>query len=332
MNARYQLPPQRRNAEGRERGVGVELEMSAVSLDRIADCVQRQFGGEIETHSRFEQVVRATRLGDFRVEFDARWLHDRKNSDEEDVSEWRATLERYAEDALLGLAERVVPAELIAPPVPLSALPDFDPLVHALRDAGAAGTNASVLYAFGLQFNAELPALDADTIRRHLQAFACLSDWLRSEEKVPPSRRLSPFIRDFPKAYLRLLMRPDYAPELPRLIDDHLEHNPTRNRTLDMLPLFALLDEPRVRAVVPEQKINKRPTFHYRLPNSLIDEADWSLHAPWNRWVAVETLAADERWLSQWMAAWREHDAENPLDFVAWRDTVARWLAGLSSP
>ena len=328
MTSRYEMPPRRRNADGEERRVGVELEMSGISLEQIAQCVQSVHGGSIDARDRLLIEVREADFGDYRIEFDARWLHDRKKSDSEEVSELWAAVERYAEDALLGLAETVVPAELVCPPLPISQLARLDDTVTALREAGALGTGASVIYAFGLQFNAELPALDADTIRRHLQAFACLTDWLRDQEQIPPTRRLSPFIRDYPLAYLRLLLQPDYAPDMNGLIDDYLEHNPTRNRTVDMLPLFALIDEARVRAKVPDQKINKRPTFHYRLPNSEIDDAQWSLHAPWNRWVQVEALADDQARLKRWSAAWRTHDSENSIDFVGWRDKVTQWLSG----
>lgn len=327
MESRYHMPPRLCTAEGRERSVGVELEMSRIPLEDIARRVQSLYGGRIEVEDRFTCHVKDSQLGDFEIEFDARWAHDRKKHDAE-THDWRAAIERYADDALLGLAEAVVPAELVCPPLPLSQLPRLDAAIESLRAGGAVGTDASVLYAFGLQFNPELPALDADTIRRYLQAFACLADWLREREQVPPTRRLSPFIRDYPAAYTRLLLRPDYRPDLGRLIDDYLEHNPTRNRALDMLPLFALIDEPRVRAAVPEQKINQRPTLHYRLPNSRIDRPDWSLHAPWNRWVEVEALADDEARLQEWMAGWSEHDRDHPIDFVGWRDKVTQWLGG----
>ncbi|OBX33760.1 putative amidoligase enzyme [Halomonas elongata] len=38
------------------------------------------------------------------------------------------------------------------------------------------------------------------------------------------------------------MLDPDYQPDLRTLIDDYLEYNPTRNRELDLLPLFAYLD------------------------------------------------------------------------------------------
>jgi hypothetical protein len=39
--------------------------------------------------------------------------------------------------------------------------------------------------------------------------------------------------------------------------------------------------------------VKPRPAFHYRLPNCLIDEPDWTLAREWNTWVTVEQLASD---------------------------------------
>jgi hypothetical protein len=60
-----------------------------------------------------------------------------------------------------------------------------------------------------------------------------------------------------------------------------------------VLPLLLYLDEDRVRAMLPNEKINKRPTFHYRLPDARISDPGWSIAPDWNRWVAVERVAGD---------------------------------------
>jgi hypothetical protein len=92
---------------------------------------------------------------------------------------------------------------------------------------------------------------------------------------------------------MRRLVAPDYWPGLSAFIDDYLDANPTRNRDLDLLPLLLHLDEPRVRAALPDEKINARPTFHYRLPDARVSDPGWSIAPDWNRWVAVERLAAE---------------------------------------
>ena len=65
-------------------------------------------------------------------------------------------------------------------------------------------------------------------------------------------------------------------------IDDYLVENASRNRALDMLPVFAYLDEARIRAAVSDGLIKARPTLHYRLPNCEIEQPGWDLHPAWN--------------------------------------------------
>ena len=59
------------------------------------------------------------------------------------------------------------------------------------------------------------------------------------------------------------------------------------------------LDRDRIRARLPEEKISARPAFHYRLPNSSVDEEDWRISREWMIWMKVEQLAADERQLAR---------------------------------
>ncbi|KZY92162.1 hypothetical protein A3744_19670 [Oleiphilus sp. HI0073] len=58
-----------------------------------------------------------------------------------------------------------------------------------------------------------------------------------------------------------------------------------------MLPLFAHIDEQRVREVVKDSRVKARPTLHYRLPNCEIDEPSWELWTVWQNWLQVESLA-----------------------------------------
>ena len=44
---------------------------------------------------------------------------------------------------------------------------------------------------------------------------------------------------------------------------------------------------------MPNEKINQRPTFHYRLPDAGVSDPGWSIAPDWNRWVAVERVADD---------------------------------------
>ena len=162
-----------------------------------------------------------------------------------------------------------------------------------LRRAGAKGTQDGALYAFGLHFNPEMPRREAETSSSFLKTFALLNAWLRREVAPDATRALLGFADPFPRDYVRKIADPDYRPDLGAFIDDYLAANPTRNRDLDLLPLLPSLDEERVRRVLPNEKINARPTFHYRLPDARVSDPGWSIAPDWNRWVAVERLAAD---------------------------------------
>ncbi|MEF2554282.1 hypothetical protein VQ042_23665 [Aurantimonas sp. A2-1-M11] len=51
------------------------------------------------------------------------------------------------------------------------------------------------------------------------------------------------------------------------------------------------------------EKIGKRPVLHYRLPTARVSQPGWSIAPDWNRWVAVERLAADRTQLEKLAAA-----------------------------
>lgn len=175
----------------------------------------------------------------------------------------------------------------------------------------------------------EVPDESTDTIIAYLKAFVCLYEWLYVRADINLSRQVTNYIDPYPKAYVRTLLRADYWPEQNRLIDDYLTHNPSRNRALDMLPLFAHLDEARVRRTVDDPLIKARPTLHYRLPDCEIHRSDWSLSQAWNDWVAVEELAADTQRLRECCKAYYDFLAD-PLDrwFGDWsKQLEARWLA-----
>jgi hypothetical protein len=97
---------------------------------------------------------------------------------------------------------------------------------------------------------------------------------------------------DYPQAYRQRVLAPDYWPDQTTLIADYLTANPTRNRGLDLLPLFAYLNEEQVRSALPHEKIGPRPALHYRLPQCHLSDPNWSILPSWERWLTVERLAA----------------------------------------
>lgn len=291
----WRRPPHIRTDEGALRRVGIEIELGGLELDDLASMVKTLYGGWIERTSRFATNVRKTTLGDFRVELDSAPL---KRQRYRELIEGAGLGEKVA-DAVEGVLEAVargwIPNEIVAPPVPLEDLQRLEPLRRALLEANAKGTRASILYTFGFQLNPEVPSKDPRSVVRYLRAFLALYDWLRFTIDVDPTRKLLAFAEPFPESYRRLVLDSRYEPSMVQLIDDYLQHNPTRNRALDMLPFFCSIDSERVlaRAEEPDQ-VNPRPTFHYRLPNSLIDDPSWSFVREWNRWVEIEYLAEDE--------------------------------------
>jgi hypothetical protein len=277
------------------RRVGVEIELAGLSAEQMILLLQERFGGWHEQETVFEHRLRDSQLGTFKVELDAKYLKDiaRTLVEERETIEALALerLELASTELLTRAAENFVPWEIVSPPIPMDALSRFNEIIPVLREAGGLGTHHALQYAFGLHLNPELPDLDAETIVRYLRAYVCLYEWIIAQEPPDLLRRLSPYIRHFDKGYMLHLLDPAYQPDLDQLIDDYLLWNPTRNRSLDLLPLFCHLDQARVRAVIDDVRVKARPTLHYRLPNCDLDNPRWSLYNAWQPWLAVETLA-----------------------------------------
>ncbi len=320
-------PPWLENAEGKPRRVGMELEISGLTLDVLAAHVADFLDLQVESAGRYERSLKGDPAGDWVVELDFDLLKKlgREPREQGSVS---ADMASAAEDVLAWAAEALVPLEVISPPLPLDRLAQFEGLIEHLREAGAKGTSDSAINAFGMQFNPELPSLEPRPITAALKAFVCLYDWLFARADIDLSRRVTAYVNPFPGDYVRTLIAADYWPDLAGLIDDYLVHNPTRNRALDMLPLFAYLDEDRVRAKADDGLIKARPTFHYRLPDCEIHQPHWGLYLAWNDWVEVERLAADEARLQACCAAYAAY-LDSPLQRLLgdWAKTLEReWL------
>lgn len=313
MSSDFPAPPRALTAEGKKRRVGVEIEYSDLGVPESAALVRRLFGGEVIEKDLHLMEVKDTRHGDFLVELDLRLLHRNKAKGveqaegDDELARFLDELDRELTKAAGGIAGLLVPCEIACPPIAYDELEEIEDLIAGLRDAGATGTDSSLLAAFGLQLNVELASLETGDILRQMRAYFLLSDWLREEIGVNLKRRLATFIDPFPRAYLDKVINPSYQPDQAQLIEDYLAANPTRYKELDLLPLFAHLDEKRVRARLPDAKINPRPAFHYRLPDSRIDDPRWRLAQEWRRWLKVEQVAADEALLGRLQEAYLEH-------------------------
>ena len=320
------LPSRTETENGAGRRIGIELEMIGLNVDEVSRTVARHVNGKLQERSRYEHLIRGDVAGDWIVELDFEYLKQ-KGREEANDDEWLAMLDEAAEHALRAGAETIVPVEVVSPPLPMPRLAEVQSLIARLRSAGAKGTGAGIAYAFGMQFNPELPALDAGTILGYLKSFLCLYDWLKERSAPDLTRRLTGFMAPFPGGYVRKVVDPAYWPERDMLIDDYLTDNPTRNRALDMLPLFLHLDQKRVRKSVDDPRVKPRPTLHYRLPNSEIDREDWGIHLAWGDWLKVEALAADKDRLDRLCATYGEW-LDQPLEHVLgdWAQEIESWL------
>jgi hypothetical protein len=324
-------PPHTTDHEGNPRTIGIEAEFSGLTLEEIAATVIDTFGGELEQGSRYRCKVvghRFAECGPFRIELDASLLKDERLGEtlgklgirSGDLSDM---IERLVERSAL----HVVPMEVVTPPLPLDRLPELEELRKALLRKAVKDTHSAWFHAFGLHLNPAVPSVRSGDLRDLLQAFLLLYDWLVERLKVDRARQLTPFIAPFPGSYQKLILDPGYDPDLASLIDDYLRHNATRNRPLDMLPLFTWLDRERVLAAIDDGLTTARPAYHYRLPNCNIADPEWTFAREWNHWVVVENLAEDKQLLQRMTTQWayrHNHPLEHWLEQV--RQAVGRWF------
>ncbi len=302
-------PPRLDTRAGVERRVGVEVEFSGLELDAAAEATVAHLDATLRRKTEYEIEVDSKSLGNLRLEVDD---HRLKRLGREKLGSGElGPLDASTESFLAAFAGRLTPIELVTEPLTVDRLPALDELVRALGAAGGRGTEDGLLLAFGTHYNPEAPSFEAEDLRAHLQAFVLLFDWLTVKLDVNLTRRVTTFVDRYPESYARQLLASNGPLTLEQLIDDYLAENPTRNRALDMLPLFAHLDEERVRAVVDDGKIKARPTFHYRLTNSRVGASDWTVSRGWRYWLVVEDLAADPDRLARMTRAYLEHSENN---------------------
>lgn len=287
-------PPVPLNAKGEPRRVGMEFEFGGIDTETAATAVAGALGGTLRRRDPHRFTIEAEGIGSVTVELDTRWAHPEKIREmtgsepggPDDLPDWLA-------DLFGSLAGAVMPVEVIAPPIPWHDLPKLTPVLDALGKAGATGTEHSNFSGFGTHFNIEAWDLSAEGLLAMLRAYVLSAAWLRRDIGLATIRKLQSYIDPFTVDYARLILDPHYTPDLRGLIREHIRWNPSRNRELDMLPIFAHLEPDLVRRLLPGEKIGARPAFHWRLPDCRVDEPWWDWLADWNRWIAVERLATD---------------------------------------
>ncbi len=290
----FNLPAKIKNKKGTLRKIGYEFEFSGIELRNVAEIIMQLFGGNHREVNRFYHEVEQTSIGDFKIEMDSTLLKDESYISALkkigiDLSEH--PLQEPLEDLLKNVASVVVPCEIAVPPVAITEMDSIEKLRSALQTQHIEGTRTSFVNAFGLHINIEMPEQTANTVLNYLRSFFLLYEWIFKESNIDFSRRIPPFINEFPSDYILLVLDPLYKPDLKILIRDYMKYNPTRNRALDLFPIFALMDENYFESFIRDEKNTARPAFHYRLPNCLVDESDWRIATEWNLWVEVEKLA-----------------------------------------
>lgn len=295
-----------------------------------AEMIVNLYGGETEQISGYEFKVNDTDFGTFSLELDASLFLNKKyegvlKSVGLDVEKLQN--KDKLEDTLRDMASTIVPFEIITPPIPFSKLDALNKLVDKLREWKAKGTGSSFFYAFGLHLNPEVPELTADSLLRHLKAYVMLDAWIRQDADIDISRKLTPYINEYEVKYIRHILQEDYQPDLESLIHDYFEFENSRNRPLDMLPVFRFLEEELTEELLEEKLTSARPTFHYRLPNCSIQDENWSLGEEWNRWWLVERLANDEQALNQYARRFLQMDDKTLFSVKRkWIKLMDRWV------
>lgn len=326
MKNGYVIPQHNTNEKGKQRTIGFELEFGDLEVDRAVAVVAETFSGSFEKKSEVEFEVATKELGIFKVELD--WQLGKK------IAEKRAGTSLSdgdnEPDAMMNwfkrIAGQLVPVEIVCPPLSLNDCRQLDVMVDRLRAAGAKGTDESYLYAFGVHINPEIADSKALSIARYLQAFGLAQDWLLEINRVDPMRRVTPYINTYGSDYLELIFQYNENITTRTMIEDYMEHNATRNRALDMLPLWNHLEEDLLGQFELNDSLTQaRPTFHYRLPNCEIEKKGWYLSQSWNIWCVVEYIAANKDVLESLMTHWHQSRTNNFLvDNKQWHSELEK--------
>lgn len=331
----FNQPPVLYNERSNLRTVGFELEFANVDIEKSIQIIQELYGGEVRKKHRFFQEVKNTSIGDFTIKIDLKLLNEKSyqklfnklNINLQEIQLGENNLEYEVENALESIVRRVIPYEVVTPPVAITEIQQFDKLRLALHQHHAEDTKSFPTNAFATHINVEVPSTNIATLLSYLRAFLLLYPWLLEKCKIDLARRITAFINPFPSKYVEMVLTPDYHPNLDTFIEDYHQYNPDRNRPLDLYPLFAALRKDKVDTYTDIGNVKARQTFHYRLPNSLIAKPDWSLANEWNYWILVEELANDTRKIEQMSRDYLSLKENILIGFEnKWTKQTEKWL------
>lgn len=306
------LPLPDHGAASANRRTGVEVEFAGLTPEQAAGIVCAEWGGTVDRAGPRDLVVTGGRFGKVKVELDI------------------TIKTRWVEDLAADILGDLVPVEVVTAPIAHEDLPQVDALLRKLAQAGAEGSRAHVAYGFGVHLNPERP--NAAATVAIARAFALLEDWLRASDPLDPARRVLPFVDPWPRALVDALAGAGAGAGAWTLADlgrAYAKLAPSRGYGLDLLPLLQDACPHTLTNVPAEQLKGGRPTFHYRLPETRLDEADWSLAYEWNRWWVVEAVAADAALLDALAQDWHDYRAALTTTRGDWLEQVQSRLQAL---
>jgi hypothetical protein len=323
-------PNIKKNYKDEIRNIGFELEFSNIDIEEVLSILQKEFNFEVSKINNYFYEL-DSEYGKFILELDFELLTKQKlkkgakdlsrvtgiKIDQEDIESIEQLIARFSKD--------IVPYEISTPPLPLDKIDIVEMIVESLSKNNAKGTTYKIYNAFGLHINVEVTSLEVESLLAYLRAYVILQDFINKDAKVNLARKITPFIDNFKTDYIKYILKQSYNPSVDELIKDYIKFNPTRNRSLDMLPILAFIDEKTVRKLLPDEKIKPRPAFHYRLSNSNIGDENWRVSNECNRWILVENLANDEESLIKLSKEYIKY-LDNFVNLDSWKKKVSRWL------
>ncbi len=324
------MPLKMKNEKNEIRKVGFELEFSNVEIEDILQILQQNFDFEVKKKNNFLYKL-DSKYGDFTLELDFELLTKQKlkNSLKDFFEEVSVDIDKNSidkvEDFLGFLSKDIVPYEISTPPLPINDMGIINSIVEKLNQNKAFGTKERFYNAFGLHINIEAVSLKVESLFSYLKAYMILQDYINKDANIDLARKITPYIDNFKSDYIIYILDEKYKPNINELIEDYIQFNPTRNRSLDLLPMFAFIDKKRVRQKLPDEKIKPRPAFHYRLSNSMVGDSTWKIADEWNRWILVENLANNENSL-KYLSKEYLINLNNFVNFQSWQSRIEEWI------
>lgn len=307
--------------------IGFEIEFAEIPLKKTSKLIQELFGGHVHEENEAVYKVKKTELGEFKVELDAEPVQKIAYDSSKAPQNLAEQVSKQATKKICDAASYIVPFEIVTPPISEKDINQLEELRKKLFQEGAEGTSDKTHYAFGLHINPEEIELKVDKILQILQSFLVLEPWLQAAHQVDTTRKVTSYIDPFPVKYMEKILDASYSPSLHEFIKDYHQDNPTRNRPLDMLPILTYMDEKYVRKLYGNQeKINKRPTYHYRIPNSNIGNPSWTISHELDIWKKVEWLANNKEKLHQIISQWKKEKPSNKKAKSEWARYVAKTM------